>query len=111
MRAPDDSVDLIKVLSGHFDPELAAQRITEMQKVLGAGKLIDNEERKRLGWDEAYDLRPWDEFPDTEHASALTVILQNVTGGWLGNGGGPTTKSLNLGKRYREMMEDYVKCS
>lgn len=104
MRAPDDSIDLAKVLSRHFDPTLATTRVLEVHKMLSPGNTIDKEERVKRGWDEAYDLRPWKEFPDTDNASVKTVVLQNLTGGWLGTSGGPTKESVDLGARLRDVV-------
>lgn len=107
MRAPDDSIDLDKVLSGHYDSKLAAKRVTEIHQLLGTlDKGLDKAERKKRGWDEAYDLRPWNEFPDTENASLSTVVLANL--GILGNGGGPTKQSIDLGAHLREVVAGQV---
>ncbi len=108
MRAPDGSIDLLTVLAGHIDPTLAQTHIEEVHELFAQGKTMTKEERTKRGWDEAYDLRPWNEFPGTENATLTTVVLQNLTGGWLGNGGGPTKESMDIGAHLRELIASLV---
>jgi hypothetical protein len=109
MRAPDDSIDLAEVLSGHFDSKLAAKRITDVHQLLGTSKTgLEKEELRKRGWDEAYDLRPWNEFPDVENANLTSVVLANLTSGVFGNGGGPTKLSVDLGAHLREVVAGQV---
>jgi hypothetical protein len=103
MRAPDDSIDYLQVLSKHYDAKLADERIKEVHAILSKKK-TGSQERLERGWDEAYDLRPWHEFPDTERMSTSGVILQNLTGGYFGAGGGPTPETIDLGSRIRESI-------
>jgi len=105
MRAPDDSIDFVNVLSRHYDPKLAAERIDEVKTLLSSPDQLNQEEREKRGWDEAYDLRPWHEFPDTDRANITGVVLQNVTGGFFGNGGGPTKETADYGAQLREHVK------
>ena len=104
MRAPDDSIVIADVLKGHYDPVLATTRVEEIQKLFAKGKAMGKEERTNRGLDEAYDLRPWNEFPDTDNASITSVVLQNLTRGWFGSTGGPTKNSLDLSALLRDMI-------
>lgn len=105
MRSLDDTVDLKQVLAKHYDPELAEQRIQEMHQLFGTSKKpLTKAQRAEKGWDEAYDLRPWHEFPDTDRMSMTGILLQNVTGGWLGMGGGPTSQSKNYASLLQETI-------
>jgi hypothetical protein len=112
MRAPDDSIDYTQVLSSHYDPELAEEKIKEVHALLGRpAKIWTAEERSKRGWEEAYDLRPWTEFPDTERMSIPGLVLQNMTAGYFGNGGGPTAETVNLGQRIREFIASGARIS
>jgi hypothetical protein len=105
MRAPDDSIDLAEILSDHFDSKLAAKRIKEVYQLLGTSENgLHKEEMRKRGWDAAYDLRPWNEFPDAKNASATKVVLANLTSGLFGNGGGPTKQSIDLCAHLREVV-------
>jgi predicted aldo/keto reductase-like oxidoreductase len=109
-RAYDPSVDLTQALKHHYDPELVLQKLKECHGWFtndNKGTLADKlspDERKARGWDEAYDLRPWHEFPDMDRMTVKGVMLQNLTGGWLGIGGGPTTESKDYGALLRATL-------
>jgi len=104
MRAPDDSIDYSQVFSKHYDPALAEERIKAATSLLSSSKRLTAEERSERGWDEAYDLRPWREFPDTERANVTSVVLQNLTRGLLGVGGGPIADTILTGDRIRDLI-------
>lgn len=103
MRSLDDAIDLDAVLAKHYNPQLAKEKLAQVQEWLE--KPLSQEERAKRGWVQAYDLRTWHEFPDTARISMSGVILQNVSGGWLGAGGGPTKESKDLAIRYRESIQ------
>ena len=112
MRAPDDSIDYAQVLSRHYGPELAEEKIKEVHALLGrSAKILTAEERIKRGWEEAYDLRPWSEFPDTDRMSISGVVLQNMTAGYFGIGGGPTAETVDLGQRIREFIASGARIS
>lgn len=105
MRAPDCSIDYAQLLSKHHDPKLAEQRIKEVHSLLSqSNRTLGIAERSKRGWDEAYDIRPWREFPDTERMSTSGVILQNLTGGMFGSGGGPTKQTIDYGQQIRQII-------
>jgi hypothetical protein len=108
MRSFDDSaINLAKLLEHHYDPQLAETRIRQVHDMLGGGKdkqLLTEAERNEIGWEAAYDLRPWHEFPDTERVTPQSVVLQNLTGSWLCCGGGPTKASQDLGVHIRRVI-------
>ena len=103
-RGFDASVDFQKALSKHYDPETAQKKLVAGHELLKKSSKHSLEERKSRGWDEAYDLRPWHEFPDTNRMTASGVVLQNVTSGWFGCGGGPTGESRSYGEQLREAL-------
>ena len=77
-------------LVNHYNPVVAKKKLQECHEWLTKGKMFTDEEIKERGWDTAYELTTWHEFPDTNRISMSGVILQNVTGGLLGVGGGPS---------------------
>lgn len=109
MRAPDDSITYEKVLTKHFDAKLAAEKIREVGVLLGTP--TKGKERQERGWDEAYDLRPWHEFPDSDRLSIPGVIIQNVSGGFFGSGGGPTQATIDMGDKIRRSISAGVEAS
>jgi hypothetical protein len=121
MRSLDDedTINLSKLLEDHYDPRLAETRIRQVHSMLGGGSggsgttnaLLTESERKEIGWDAAYDLRPWPEYSDTENVSPRGLWLQNWTGSWLGCGGGPTTTSEELGLLLRQVLIQQVRKS
>lgn len=83
-------VDYSASLAKHYDPKQAQLKLEEAHDWLQKKQTFTDEELKARGWDEAYNLTTWHEFPDTSRATATGVVLQNVTRGLLGSGGGPT---------------------
>ena len=79
-RAYDGSCDLSTILSSHFDSEAAIKKINKVRDLLSSkSKKLTVEERKEKGWEEAYDLRPWNEYSDTKViiSNLLLVLVQN----------------------------------
>jgi len=102
-RSYDSSSDLGDAFQNHFDCPSAIRRIKETHEILTkAAMTMSDSDRTKMGWDEAYDLRPWHEFPDTDRISISGVLLQNISFGFLGAGGGPTKDSLRNGSLLRE---------
>ena len=105
MRSLDDAIDLKQILAKHYDPALAEARILEVHQILGPSKAaLSVAERVARGWEEAYDLRPWAEFPNSEGITMTGIVLQNLSGGWFRNGGGPTAASKDVAVRMREAV-------
>ena len=88
----------------------ALEKIKEIHQLLSIkSSKITLDERKEKGWEEAYDLRPWNEYPDTMVASSnpLWVVLQNnFIGKLFYSGGGPTSESIEAGDQLRKVIQD-----
>lgn len=98
--------DYSNALEHHYDPSLAASKMMECHKWLSGKSKMTKEELVERGWQSAYTLLTWNEFPDTNNATALGVVLQNVTGGLLGIGGGPNKQVTILADKIRACFED-----
>ena len=108
-RGYDEKVDFAAALKDHFDSNEAITKIKQTVDLLTnnkGSKKLSTEEKLERGWDEAYDLRPWHEYPDTERVNATGVVLQNLTGGWFGNGGGPTLENLDFASKLRKTVQN-----
>lgn len=101
-RPYDESVDITNALLNHYDPNSALVKVKETASLLNkTSKKLSPEQKKERGWDDAYDLRPWHEYPDTQRITIPGIILQNLSGGWLGIGGGPTKDDLDFASKLR----------
>jgi hypothetical protein len=106
-RGYDEKVDLTTALAKHYDPAAALAKIEETVALLKkASKKLSTEQKLKFGWNDAYDLRPWHEYPDSFRMTIPGVVLQNVTGGWLGSGGGPTKDDLDFTSKLRRTVQD-----
>ena len=83
-RGYDESVDLTEALKNHYDPELAKSKLVELHNWLKKDSSLSEEEMKKLGWEKAYNLTTWEEFPG-EIVSLKSVLLSRV--GILNSGG------------------------
>ena len=61
-RGFDESVDLTEALKEHYNPELALMKLKEVHGFLRKGSDLSDDQRKKLGWQEAYNLTTWKEF-------------------------------------------------
>lgn len=106
MRSLDTTMNLGDLLQNHYNPALAEQKIQEVHDLFqdSTNTLLSKAERRAKGWDEAYDLRPWQEFPDTDRLTSTSIVLQNLTMGYLGAGGGPSKESVHLGDQIRSTI-------
>lgn len=98
--------DYSEALANHYDPLLAKKKLRECHEWLSKDNVLTEEEIKARGWDAAYDLTTWNEFPDTNRISVSGVILQNLSGGFLGIGGGPSDDITLLAADMRRAIED-----
>jgi len=64
----------------------------------------DDAARKAKGFDYAYDLRVWESFPG-DSVSINGVILQNLTAGYFGCGGGPTESAAHAAAQLVEEIK------
>jgi hypothetical protein len=105
MRGLDDNIDLSSALQNHYDPRLAEERVQYVHGLFSSKSPLNSDKRRGRGWDAAYDLRPWNEFPDTERITIPGIILQNlIPESRFGTGGGPTRESNDLGEQIRETI-------
>ena len=108
-RAYIPHVDYTKALSNHYNPSKALSNLqqvhewmtnVELQNTKINNKTMTNNGdedndairccRKAYGFDVAYDLRVWEDYPGySESLSTWNIILQCVTYGMFGCGGGP----------------------
>jgi hypothetical protein len=93
-RAFDDTVDLSKALSQHYNPALALKKLKECHGWLNSkNPPFTDEELEVKGWSRGYNLTVWEEFPG-ESITAGKVLLQAATRGRAGiTGTGPTVES------------------
>mmetsp|Transcript_22725 Transcript_22725/g.63198 ORF Transcript_22725/g.63198 Transcript_22725/m.63198 type:complete len:647 (+) Transcript_22725:120-2060(+) len=78
-------LNLDEALKDHYNPELAKQKMAEAHEWLQKATEMTVEERKAMGFDEAYSLTVWEDYcGDQTTISAAKVVLQNLSGGWLG---------------------------
>merc|ERR1712228_206764 len=101
-RSFQDNVDLSGALTKHFESDSVKAKLAECHEWLTSKKdELSAEERKERGWDEAYNLTVWEEFPGQPTISG--VLLQNVTGGRMGiSGTGPSKQSSEEAKNMRK---------
>jgi predicted aldo/keto reductase-like oxidoreductase len=96
--------DYSEALARHYDSALAEKKLQECHEWLTKGKVLTEEELQERGWGAAYDLTTWHEFPDTNRISISGVILQNVSGGLLGIGGGPSDEVTAYAAELRRIL-------
>lgn len=99
------NVDYSETLSQHYDPKLALEKMKEVHEWFKKETKFTDDELKARGWDLAYDLTPWPEYCDTNQANVTGVILQNLTKGLLGTGGGPTKSAAVFAQKLRESLQ------
>jgi hypothetical protein len=85
-RCYQPDFDYRPALAQHFDPEAALAKMAEVHSWLSKKANVD---REALECEVAYDLRVWMGYPGDD-VSVTGVVLQNLTFGILGCGGGPT---------------------
>lgn len=90
----DSGIDLDIVLKDHYNPALAKEKLAQAHEWLSKSTKMPSthdtatsakEELKDLGWDRAYNLTLWDEFPgDANDLSLGKILIQNITRGSFG---------------------------
>jgi len=73
-RSFDESVDLTKALSNHYDPELAKAKLAEVHNWLTKDATLSEEEKVKLGWKQAYNLTTWEEFPGDDLCMSGVIL-------------------------------------
>ena len=92
-RAYIPGTDYSKALESHYDPKRVVSNMEQMHEWMQIGEK-DDETRKAKGFEDAYDLRVWEEFPGAPTPKG--VVLQNITFGLFGSRGGPTKTAPDL---------------
>uniref|UniRef100_A0A7S1DBK2 Uncharacterized protein n=1 Tax=Cyclophora tenuis TaxID=216820 RepID=A0A7S1DBK2_CYCTE len=90
--------DYDKALKGHANPEVIKAKLQEAHEWLSPGSVHD---RTANGWEAAYDLRVWKNYPG-DGPNMSRAVLYFVTFGWMGASGGPTQSSKRLTSRLRK---------
>lgn len=101
-RSHCTKTDYSEALKDHANPEVIKAKVAEVDGWLG--KKAPPKDRASKGWASAYDLRVWENFPGYE-PSIPEVVLQNLSFGWLGAGGGPNHKALQYADRIRQALQ------
>ena len=104
-RAYDPGVDYDEVLEDAKYKEEIKRRMVEAHGWLSSNRKWTDDERRRLGCDEAYSLETWESYPGDE-PTIRGVILQNLSGGAVGSGGGQTPKSKKESKELRSFFNE-----
>jgi predicted aldo/keto reductase-like oxidoreductase len=107
-RSYDAGVDLAEALREHpFEEDGVRSRLAEVHGWLTKESAdLTEAERRERGWERAYDLTVWTEYPGNPTVSG--VLLQNLTGGRMGiTGTGPSIKSSAeaISLRYMSLSE------
>ncbi|KAL7577274.1 hypothetical protein ACA910_002019 [Epithemia clementina (nom. ined.)] len=111
-RAYLPEADYTEALKNHYDPPraLALMKQTHDWMVATPQTTPSNDWATRqhaLGFDAAYDLRVWDDFPgDMAKLTLTSVLLQNFTFGLLGAGGGPTKAFTSMADRLIQLVRE-----
>ena len=83
-RHYSEKFDYSEALKDHCDPETAKTYLKEVHDALNKKKKWTDAELKERGWDQAYNLTCWNDFP----GGVFSDILKNVfTFGYMGAGG------------------------
>ncbi len=99
-RFYDAKVDLSEALKGHYDPELVISKINEVHNWLKKGSPLPDEERKKLGWTQAYNLTTWEEYP-TEVITVSRILLSRMG---IVSGGGKSEAAVQEANVMREVV-------
>lgn len=104
-RSFDETVDLTEALKSHYDPELAMKKLSEIHSLMKKGNEITEAEKEERGWQQAYNLTTWQEFPGE------TITMSNVLMGRLNvalgrdTGTGPSGAALNEAETMRRIIK------
>ena len=94
-RYYDPRVDLTDILADHYDEEQVRRKLEECHEWLRSDRTYTEEERRERGWDAAYSLTTWKQYPGSG-ATNSEVILQAVSRGRMGVvNTGPTVEFCN----------------
>lgn len=99
-RSYDDKSNIREALIDHYDPELALSKLVEVHNWLKKDALLSDEEKKVLGWTQAYNLTTWEEYPG-EIISVSNVLLSRMG---LKSGGGNNKDAIEEAKVMRGIV-------
>ena len=104
-RAYVTKVNYTNALQNHYASDMVKHKMVETHEWLStSSKNLTDGQRKERGWDVAYDLRVWECFPGNS-PTVTGVVLNSLTGGFLGCGGcGPTQESKDLAAAIRKVL-------
>lgn len=102
-RSFDESVDLTEALKDHYNPKLALKKLKEVHDWLKRSNTINEDQREERGWQKAYSLTPWKEFPGDITVSAV-IGGRLCTMAGLATGTGPSTEAQVEAKTMRELV-------
>ena len=90
----NSGIDLDKILKDHYNPQLVKEKLAEAHEWLSKTtktpptenpSTTQQKELNDLGWDRAYNLTTWEEFPsDANQLSIPMILVQNLTMGVFG---------------------------
>jgi hypothetical protein len=102
LTRPD--VNLKEALKARNDVDVVVKKLDEVNLLLN--REMSEQERKDRGFEAAYSLTTWGDYPG---AFTLTgVLLQNISGGLIGSGGGKDSKLYNLAQHLRKHFANEV---
>lgn len=99
-RGYDESVDLTEALKNHYDPELAISKLVEVHNWLKKDTSLTEGEKAKLGWERAYNLTTWEEFPG-EVLTVSGVLLSRLG---IKSGGGNSEDAVEEAKVMRGIV-------
>jgi hypothetical protein len=99
-RSYDEKSNIREALKDHYDPELAMSKIVEVHNWLKKDASYSDDEKKGLGWNRAYNLTTWEEYPG-EIISISNVLLSRVG---LKSGGGNNKEAVEEAKVMRGIV-------
>jgi hypothetical protein len=108
-RAFQPNVDLTEALKDHYDAELVKSKLSEAHEWCSKGNpVLSHVERKEKGWDEAYSLSVWDDFPGIPASISVSkVLVQCLSGGHFGiNNKKGRRNSLEKAQSLRESLRN-----
>lgn len=91
-------VNLKEALNACNDADNIMKKLNEVNLWLN-GDMYESE-RKNRKWQAAYSLTTWTDYPGTPNLTG--ILLQNLTGGLMGSGGGKDSKSLSQARSLRK---------
>jgi hypothetical protein len=88
------NVDYDAALKDHYNAKLVAHKLKEVHGWLCKNNIPTDAQRLERGWDRAYNLTCWEDYPGAA-PTATGVVLQIVTLNQFGCGGGPNKVGFN----------------